>query len=279
MVRVSLAAGCAMPDCQVQSRLPIPIPHVKMEVSDRMGRSTGHVTIVTLAEEIAARIRQSILTGSLHPGKKLCPHEIAEQFGVHTPPVADALGRLEAQGLVVATPGHSGSHVGPLDSTDLRGIYQLRRLVEPELAAQSCLLLSEPELDGLEALTATLDNHRVGRVGGGRGGDNACGRDEVHRTHHEFHRRLLAAATRCELLVLEPAWRAAQRYMWLAYHHRRYRLHVERHPRPLSHRELVAGFRSRDPATVEAAIRRHLEGCEEIARRALAWAIAQPAGS
>ena len=245
-----------------------------------MDRSTRPATTVTLTEEIAARIRQSILTGSLRPGKKLSPHEIADQFGIHTPPVADALGRLEQQGLVVAIPGHSGSHVAPLDSTDLRGIYRLRRCVEPELAARSCLLLSEPELDGLEALTATLDNHRGGRVGGGRRGDYACGRDEVYRTHHEFHRRLLVpAAARCELLVLKPAWLAAQRYMWLAYHYRRDCLHVDRHLPRQSHRELLTGFRSRDPATAEAATHRHLDSCEDIAKRALAWAIAQPPGS
>lgn len=243
-----------------------------------MGRSTRRATTVTLTEEIVAGIRQSILTGSLHPGEKLCPHEIAGQFGIHTPPVADALGQLKQQGLVVASPKHGGNYVAPLDSIDLRGIYQLRRCVEPELAARSCLLLSEPELDGLEALTETLDNHPGGRGGWG---DHACGREEIHRGHQDFHRRLLVpAATRWDLRVLEPAWLAAQRYMWLADHSRRDHAHVDRHPRCQSHRELLTGFRSRDPATVDALIHRHLDNCEEVAKHALTWAKAdgQPPG-
>lgn len=232
-----------------------------------MGKATRRGTAETETAKIAAKIRQSILNGSLRPGQKSCPHAISRQLGLAPPQVIPALQQLEEEGLLVVEPGQNSTHVAALDTTDLQGIYRIRRLFEPELAARSCLLLTEQELDHLEPLARTIDS-------------SSRDRNKIHRAHHDFHRRLLLpAATSRELLVLDGAWLATQRYMWLTNHIRR--KHTRRpgendHLQHNRHLELLTGIRSRNPAAAEALTRRHLDDHEQIAKHALIATSAQP---
>lgn len=232
-----------------------------------MGKATRCDAAETATAKIVAKIRQSILNGSLRPGQKSCPHAISRQLGLAPPQVIPALRQLEEEGLLVVEPGQNSSHVAALDSTDLRGIYRIRRLFEPELAARSCLLLTEQELDHLESLARTLDS-------------SSRDRNKIHRAHHDFHRRLLLpAAPSRDLLVLDGAWRATQRYMWLTNHIRRKHTrgsHENDHLQHHRHLELLTGIRSRNPGAVEALTRCHLDVHEQIAKHALITTIAQP---
>src|SRR5882757_4698154 len=81
------------------------------------------ISTTTVVDQVTEEIRRSIL-------------------------VREALRRLEGQGLLVTTPGRS-TRVAPLDPADLRGIYRLRLVLEPEIASRSCLLLPDIELERL----------------------------------------------------------------------------------------------------------------------------------
>ena len=209
----------------------------------------------SVTEQVAAELRRSILSGSLAPGQEFSLRDMANMLQVSFIPVREALRVLEGEGLVIIRPGRSAM-VAPLDLDDLRAIYRLRRILEPEIAQRSCLLLSDQDLDALEKQTAEF-------------GDEQRGIHEIYEGHHAFHLALLRpAATAWDIRMLTTLWRAAERYIRIGFakldpdpeeHHRRQRLH----------QEMVAAFRLRDPSAAAEAMERHLAGNEQTALIAL----------
>jgi DNA-binding GntR family transcriptional regulator len=218
--------------------------------------SMRRISTTTVVDQVTDEIRRSILAGVLSPGQELSLRELADRLGVSTIPVREALRRLEGQGLLVTTPGRS-SRVAPLDAADLHGIYRLRLVLEPEIAGRSCLLLPDIELERLGELAESF-------------GAEGTSMDNIYEAHHDFHLRLLApAATEWDVRTLRNLWHAAERYVRLAFGAREDR--ADEHPRrEHAHVELLAGFRTRDPAIVEALVREHLLANEAIAQQAIA---------
>jgi hypothetical protein len=132
------------------------------------------------------------------------------------------------------------------DLAELGGIFRMRRLIEPELCAQACLLHTDADLDELAAIIP--DYH-----------DTSVDPDEFYRAHREFHVRLLApAATAWDLRVLRPLWQETDRCV------RALLDQLGMHPAsvpggtpPCS--ELLDSFRTRDPEQARVASRRHLD--------------------
>src|SRR5689334_3045342 len=87
----------------------------------------------SVSDQVTDELRRSILSGVLAPGESLSLRKLAEQLGVSFIPVRDALKVLGGEGLVVNPPGRSAT-VAPLDLDELRSIYRVRRMLEPDLA-------------------------------------------------------------------------------------------------------------------------------------------------
>jgi DNA-binding GntR family transcriptional regulator len=208
-----------------------------------------------VTELVTAELRRSILSGALAPGQSFSLREIAGLLDVSFIPVREALRNLEAEGLVLIRPGRSTT-VAPVDLDDLQAIYRLRRLLEPDIARRSCLLISDRELDRLASQAAQF-------------GDESRSMDAIYDDHHEFHLALFApAATAWDTRMLSTLWRAAERYIRIGFglldpdpdeHNRR------RH----AHEELVTVFRRRDPDAAAQAVFEHLDHNEQIALSAL----------
>ncbi len=170
-------------------------------------------------------------------------------------PVREALRSLEGEGLVVIRPGRSAL-VAPLDLDDLHAIYRLRRILEPELARRSCLLLTVDQLDRLEAQAVEF-------------GDESLGMDGIYSSHLQFHLALLEpAASSWDTRVLTTLWRAGERYVRIGFGLLDLDPH-EHERREQAHEDLIAAFRKRDPDLAAQAIYDHLARNEETARMAL----------
>ena len=218
-------------------------------------RSVRQVEATSVVDQVTKEIRRSILSGALRPGQEFSLRAIADELGVSFIPVREALRRLEGQGLVVTQRGKSASVV-PLTHEDLHGIYRLRRQIEPEIAARSCLLLGDVDLERLDDVVKSFADERLGI-------------DEVYEAHHNFHLELLRpAATAWDIQTLETLWHAAERYIRLAFsgldadpdEHTR---------REHAHHEMIEAFRSRDPKAVSTSVLHHLDANEQIAQRAI----------
>ncbi|MBO0874652.1 MAG: FCD domain-containing protein, partial [Pseudonocardia sp.] len=74
---------------------------------------------------------------------------------------------------------------------DVVGLFRMRRFIEPELAAESCVRVSPADLDRLEAHIPFF----------------ASDSEQVYAAHRAFHTELLRpAASRWDLRVLRPLW-------------------------------------------------------------------------
>jgi DNA-binding GntR family transcriptional regulator len=98
---------------------------------------------VTLSQQAYDRIREGLLTGSLPVDRRLVAGDLAEQLSMSRTPVRDALQRLAVSGLLLSA-GGSGYVVALPNRRDLRDLYELRALLEPQ-AAQ--LLAGRPAAD------------------------------------------------------------------------------------------------------------------------------------
>ena len=84
----------------------------------------------TIPQQIAAHLRNEVLSGKLKPGDPLREIEISERFEVSRGPVREALRKLTQQGLVVLEP-NKGVRVAPSPSASMRPlIVELRQKIE-----------------------------------------------------------------------------------------------------------------------------------------------------
>ncbi len=84
----------------------------------------------TLPEQIAARLRQEVLSSKLKPGDPLREVDLSERFGVSRGPVREAFRQLTQQGLLVLEP-NKGVRVAQNPSVEVRPlVVALRRTIE-----------------------------------------------------------------------------------------------------------------------------------------------------
>jgi DNA-binding GntR family transcriptional regulator len=83
-------------------------------------------------------LRQRFTDGELAPSERLTEAALAKALGVSRTPVREALGRLQADGLVV--PMARGVAVATLSSAEIEQIYELRASLEGLAAAQTARL-------------------------------------------------------------------------------------------------------------------------------------------
>ncbi|MFF7334987.1 FCD domain-containing protein [Streptomyces sp. NPDC008150] len=209
----------------------------------------------SVVEQATDELRRAILAGHLAPGTEYSLRELAGMLNISFIPIREALRSLESEGLVIMRPGRSAV-VAPLNLDDLRGIYRLRRTLEPEIARRSCTLLTDQELDRLASHAADF-------------GAREHGMAEIYDDHHAFHLALLApAATTWDIRILTTLWRAGERYIRIGFG-RLDPVPAERRRRGKAHEDLVEAFRTRDPDTVAVAVEQHLARNEKIAFSAL----------
>ena len=117
-----------------------------------------------LAEWVTTILREAILNGQFHLGEKLDQNGIAEELEVSRTPVREAIRKLESEGLVEVRP-HRGAFIATVSRQDIRDIYEIRGLLEPEVVRQITPRIPEPVLDELDrSLAKTQTQFDAGDV-------------------------------------------------------------------------------------------------------------------
>ena len=98
----------------------------------------------TAQEAVLLEIRKRLLDGRLSPGEAIRPDAFGEELGVSAVPVREALRILEGEQQVRYRP-HRGYLVTELDIRDLREIYAIRELLEPEAVRHSLPRLTDDD--------------------------------------------------------------------------------------------------------------------------------------
>lgn len=195
-------------------------------------------------DRVTAEVRRAVLSGALPPGRTFSTAELSRQLGVSQIPVREALRRLDAQGLIVLRQGRKAM-ISPLHRDELRAIFRLRQLIEPDLAARSVSMLRDPELEHAAALLTAYIH----------GSEDI---DELWEFHHELHMALLRpAASEWDLRILAQLWHASDRYTRVVFDP--YAVSPgNREAREAAHRALLAAARSGSPAEIRRAVSEHL---------------------
>jgi DNA-binding GntR family transcriptional regulator len=116
----------------------------------------------TISFQVAKELRNRILAGRYASGEKLQQEQIAAELGVSRSPVREALGQLEAEGLVILTP-QKGAQVSPISPAEISEFFELRTLVEPHLLALAIPRMTE--VDFSRAAVVITEMTDVGYAG------------------------------------------------------------------------------------------------------------------
>jgi GntR family transcriptional regulator, transcriptional repressor for pyruvate dehydrogenase complex len=218
-------------------------------------------------EQVAEQIQQLIARGVLKPGDRLpAERELATKFGVGRGSIRDAIRTLEIMGVVEPRHGHgtvvrelsADSLVVPLASVLsqkrelVAELLDVRRMIEPGLAARAAENATEQEIEHMEEI---LERQREKM----RRGEPTIEEDS------EFHYAIAVAARNTVVL------RVLDVLMDLLRESRTRSLQVPgRLERSFAgHRRVLRAIKRRDAAAAQATVRQHLKEIEEIVMQKL----------
>jgi DNA-binding GntR family transcriptional regulator len=205
------------------------------------------LTKITMPEQIAAALREEIVSGQLTAGTRLRQNEIAHRFGVSTTPVREAFGLLQSDGLVHIDP-HRGVTVFLPTIQDLIEHYEIRMALEMLAAEKAAVHFqaqdAPPLIAILDEMFATSDAVRYVEL------------------NQQFHLRLYRLGGRSRLVTMIEELRNAS----LAYNHLYAAADVPRDAGRLDaeHREILDACQANDPVRAAIAVRHHIQ--QTIAR-------------
>jgi DNA-binding GntR family transcriptional regulator len=105
-----------------------------------------------LADDVYEILRGALLGGTIAPNTRVKIDALAVKLGVSNTPIRQALGRLEADGLVVKEPFRGFISSGVLNQDEVRDVYEVRLLLEPAIAGKSADRVTREETRALRAL-------------------------------------------------------------------------------------------------------------------------------
>ena len=192
-------------------------------------------------QRVQAALRAAIVQLELKPGALLDKQAIAQRMGVSRFPVAEALGRLAAEGLVEIMP-QSGSRVALIRLSDARENMFLRRAIETE-----ALRVLTPTLNAA-VIAAMKQNLRYQEAAAA-----SADHEGFYRFDVSFHETLLDALGFARV-------RSAAQSARLGLERVRRLLNTRRHPDLTldEHRLIVAALERRDGPAAAAAMETHL---------------------
>jgi DNA-binding GntR family transcriptional regulator len=158
----------------------------------------------TKAEFAYQEVRRRVLTGALAPGAVLNQGVLAEQIGISTTPLREALKRLAQEGLVELG-AHRDARVTDLTAEEARDLLEVRRALDPLAVRLAAERRTDEDVRAMREAAAGL---------------RALPRDPGHDAllaHRRFHAALYRASHNVPLVEsLDGLWDKTDRYRRLA---------------------------------------------------------------
>lgn len=199
----------------------------------------------TVAGRIYAAIRERIIAGHYAPGEHITEQQVAAIFQTSRTPVREALRLLVAEGFAHFRP-NSGTVVREWTPAEMHQIFQLRLLVECEVAAEAAQRITPEQIGELVQVQDELEQHYYQ-------GGAPCD-DRVGQLNRKFHQgiaqacgneRLVATLSTAQAVpvVHQTFRRYTSQQLLRSFHH---------------HRELIDAFNARDSEWARSAMSSHI---------------------
>ncbi len=203
--------------------------------------------------QVAAQLRQMIVSGELTPEEKIRFGDLSESLGVSLTPLREALKVLATEQLVELTPNR-GARVAPLTVAETEDLFEVMAELEALAARLSCLRMTDDQLQEIEALHSEMRGHFQR---GDKDGYFACNR-AIHDKIVTFAENPILVNSRKQLSV------RAERVRYFSVAKGTRRDEAMQH-----HEDLMTALRARDADAAHTVWRRHLvrsgqETCEVL---------------
>ena len=210
----------------------------------------------TIPDRVFSLIKEAIVEGDIAAGSKISEPELARTYGISRGPLREAIGRLEACGLVVRRP-NVGARVVTLSSNQLIEIFHIREALEGMAARLAAQNMGDEEIVDLRKL---LDQH-----------GEQIERDAEHAYFQregdlDFHYRIVQGSHNAHMIELlcNDLYHLVRlyRYQFGMSSKRGRRAFVE-------HGHIVDAIERRDPEMAELMMRAHIRASRENVERLL----------
>lgn len=207
----------------------------------------------TYSEQVVNLIRQRIRNGKLRRGDRISEASIAEECGISRAPVREALYQLETEGLLMSHPKR-GKCVTLLTGENIRHRYELCGILEGAAAADAVMNLPEGPWEELRAL---LDRMKQGVVAGTPFEDHA-------ELGTAFHETILRRTSNTLLVsIARSSCRVISKFLMF----QQWRTLYTTEELFQRHNSMYEAFLTRDPRTIEEAVRAHYaDSAERLAQ-------------
>ncbi len=118
----------------------------------------GRLESGSLRTQVYEKIKELILINRLAPGQAIAIDQLADEMGVSHTPIREALAMLELDGLVNNL-HHRTPTVTPIYSSDVREVYEMRRILECWAARKAARAFDTAQVSAAEKV---LDGIRTG---------------------------------------------------------------------------------------------------------------------
>jgi DNA-binding GntR family transcriptional regulator len=196
----------------------------------------------SLGQRVYQSLKHAILTMTYRPGDVIRKPEICDHLGVSRSPVADAVARLAADGLLDVVP-QAGTFVTRLSMTDIREGAFIREAIEVAAAERVATIIRD---DQLRDLRRNLRMQEASVTDGDQQG--------FMQLDGQMHEMMLS-------FTGFPRLPQVSQTAWLSVHRARQlllpvqgRLQATLH----EHRLILAAFEARDPQAARLAVQQHL---------------------
>ena len=108
--------------------------------------------------DIAMRIRDDIVAGTLQFGERITIDALATRYGVSHMPVREALRELQGEGLVVIEPNR-GARVRTIDTNFVENLFEIRTALEVMMVRRAAQRCTPAQVAELQAIEQRLERH------------------------------------------------------------------------------------------------------------------------
>jgi len=211
----------------------------------------NRISIKSLSQEVARRIREMIRTGRLKQGERLVEKDLCQEMGISRTPLREAFRLLSSEGLIDLI-AHKGAYVARPSMKEIREMFEVMAILEGTCARLAGERMTDADFKKVERLHLRLEKH----------------------FEEKDHEKYLEVNQRYHTLIQEMTGNkvfndviSALRQKILLYRYRQLYQPDRFQASVNEHRDLLEAFRRRDPAAAEELMRKHLMNqCKALRR-------------